>query len=394
MYSGLSDYLRLDSKKRRAIDELIRSIENEVLFESSEFVPELSDSEYYSHEDCNEDACICLEEPEIPKTKYCPKCHRQYPEMENFCSECLIRLKRIDDITKVRDIQSKPSFEVEGFKSYTTFEEIFTPENMEKIQNFKFTHQKYNNIIKNIKIAALSEFDNLVRSNEMVLDYLSILDKVLLFTKSFVEVDYKSYGQELGVFTFNKIDIDDRQVDGLQITTLTHELSHFLIKEILSQIICSILDCNKNSLIDAISTFILTYSPLNRLIDEYSAHTVEGRFTAYGYQDYSSFIQIQESLKGEMPEEEIEIAKSIGNTFSITIKDILESYLDDDLRREIKDQFLNDTRDSPKYEMLAYENCKQLTKKGFMQAIWLILSEGFEVANRHIEKLESYEKAF
>ena len=44
--------------------------------------------------------------------------------------------------------------------------------------------------------------------------------------------------------------------------------------------------------------------------------------------------------------------------------------------------------------MLAYENCKQLTKKGFMQAIWLILSEGFEVANRHIEKLESYEKAF
>lgn len=386
MYSGLSGYLRADSEKRRAIDKLIHSIENDFIIQDLN----LADSEFYSHED----ACICLEAPELPKTKYCPKCHNEYPEMENFCPECLIRLKRIDDIPKVRDIQSNPIFEVKRSNTYTIFEEIFTQNNIEKLQTFKYTPQKYNKIIKNIKIAALNEFDNLVKENELVLDYLGILDKVLLFVKSFVEVDYKSYGQELGVFTFNRIYVDDRQVDGLQITTLIHELSHFLMKEILSQIICSILDCTKNSLIDAISTFILIYSPLNRLIDEYAAHTVEGRFTAYGYQDYSSFIQLQNSLNGEMPLEEIEIAKSIGNTFSITIKEILESYLDDDLRREIKDQFLMDTRDSPQYEMLAYENCEHLTKTGFMQAIWLILSEGFAVASEHVEKLEEYEKSF
>ena len=157
---------------------------------------------------------------------------------------------------------------------------------------------------------------------------------------------------------------------------------------------CRILDCTKNSYIDAISTFILTYSPLHRLIDEYCAHTVEGRFTVYGYQDYSSFIQIQESLKDEMSPDEIEIAKSIGNTFSISIKSILESYLDDELRHEIKELFLDETLDRPKYEMLAMENCNKLKGRGFMQAIWLILSEGFEVSSFNIEKLEEYEKNF
>ena len=277
---------------------------------------------------------------------------------------------------------------------YATFDEIFTPENAEKINDFKFRLKDYKGIINDIKRTAFLEFDNLVKSNGLVIDYLDILDKVLLFSKSFVEVDYKSYGQELGVFAFDRIEVDDRQLPGLQITTLMHELSHFLLKEILAHVLCKLLDCTKNSSIDAISTFILVYSPLSRLIDEYCAHSVEGRFTVYGYQDYSSFLQIQKSLEGEMPSEEIEIAKSIGNTFSISIKEILEAYLDDDLRDDIKTQFKEDVLDMPKYDMLAMENCNKLKSKGFMQAIWLILSEGFEVASVNIEKLEEYKKNF
>ena len=85
---------------------------------------------------------------------------------------------------------------------------------------------------------------------------------------------------------------------------------------------------------------------------------------------------------------------AIGNTFSIYIKGILEAYIDDDLRREIKDLFLMQNREAPNYEMLALENCNSLKNRGFMQAIGLILSEGFEVASLNVEKLKEYEKNF
>ena len=42
------------------------------------------------------------------------------------------------------------------------------------------------------------------------------------------------------------------------------------------------------------------------------------------------------SFDEEMPQEEIEITKSIGNTFAIGIKNILESFLDRELREDIK----------------------------------------------------------
>ena len=79
-------------------------------------------------------------------------------------------------------------------------------------------------------------------------------------------------------------------------------------------------------------------------------------------------------------------------TCSIAIKDILESFIDDDLRLDIKDQFLRDTRDRPNYEMLRLENCEKLTDNGFLKAIWLILSEGFIASSMNVEKLIEYEE--
>ena len=379
MLSDLSGYLEVDKQKKRMIDSIIRhGREREMRLSMVEF------SECF-------DECVM---DDIPSTKYCPECHKKFPEDENFCYDCLIGLKHISDIRDVRDIKAKPEFEFDGSNDFSSFEDIFTPENVERIDSFNFTITDYRRILKAIKKTAFENFDDLVKSNGLVLDYLDILDKVLLFSKSFVEVGFKSYGQELGIYTFNRIDIDDRQSSALQITTLIHELSHFLLKEILTQTLCSILDCSKNSYIEAIATFISLYSPFTRLIDEYAAHTVEGRFTMYGYQDYSSFIQIERSLEGEMSRDEIEITKSIGNTFATSIKKILESYIDRDLRKDIKDQFLLDIRDSPNYDMLRLENCDKLTSEGFLKSIWLILTEGFEAASRNISKLTEYENCF
>lgn len=325
----------------------------------------------------------------IPLSKYCPECGRRYPDRENFCFDCLVSLKDLKEVN-VREIEMDPVFEVAKSNNPDSFEEILTDDNLDKITEFDFTYSKLTGILKNIKRIAFTRLDNTIKENEIFLGSLSVLDKITLFAKSFARIEYKSYGYELGYFEFDRIYVDDRQLPGLQITTILHELSHFLIKEILTHIICEILDCTKTPEIEAIAIFILSSSPVNRLIDEYCAHTVEGRFTLFGYQDYSSYLSIEKTI--DAPEEEIEMIKTIGNSFAALIKDILESFIDDDLLDEIKEQFRNDVLDEPNYENLYLENCRLLNDKGMIQAIKMILVDGFSDSMANANTLKDYAK--
>lgn len=322
--------------------------------------------------------------------KYCPECGRKYPKYENVCMDCLVHLKDISDKVDVCDIEFNPQFVVEGDNCFDNFDDLLNKFNLLKINEFDFSYRDFSKIIHRIKAQAFKNFDKLVKTNEIDFDSLDILDKIILFTKSFVNVDYKSFGGQLGYFETGTIFIDDRQTKSLQITTLIHELSHFIIQEILIHILCKILNASKNLFIESLTSFILSYSSFTQLIDEYSAHSVEGRFTIFGYQDYSSYKQIEKSLQGEMSPSEIEITKSIGNTFSINIKKILEALIDKELREDIKEQFMSDALDDPDYNALRMENCQQLNNEGFIKAIWLILNEGCEVASSHIDELEKY----
>ena len=330
--------------------------------------------------------CNLEESPiSLPFTKYCPKCGEKYPEDENVCFDCLVHLKNLSDKIDVRDIRNNPQFDFKGENSYESFSDLFSKANLSKVNEFDFEYDDYLKIIHDIKSQAFRNFDELIKTNEIDFDSLDILDKITLFAKSFVNVDYKSYGGELGYFEDGMILIDDRQTKSLQITTLIHELSHFLIKEILIHILCKILNANKTDVVDEAVSFILSYSPFTQLIDEYSAHNVEGRFTMFGFQDYSSYLQIEQSLNGEMPRDEIEITKTIGNTFALSLKEILESLINRDLRDDIKDQFLKDVLDKPNYAALKMENCQLLNEDGFLKAIWLILNDGCEVASIKLE---------
>ena len=325
--SQLKGYVEVDEEKLELLDGL--RVKSELVLHSPSFnlkeesinfdvSGELEDVPIESQ--CDIDSYEVLEKRKILPAKYCPKCGRQFGEGENYCPDCLVILKDITEIKDIKEISSKPDMEYVKAKDS---DNILTQDNIELINDFDFTIDDFKSVLHSIRAQAFENLDSLIRDNNLVLDDLDILDSVMLFAKSFVHVEYKSHGGELGYFEFNKIYVDDRQRKSLQITTLIHELAHFLIKEILTRTVCEILDCTKNHHVESVVTYILTYSVFNNLIDEYAAHSVEGRFTMFGYQDYSSFIALQKDLDAE----HIDIAKTIGNTFSICIKDLLEGFM-------------------------------------------------------------------
>ena len=373
--NSLSKYTRADKSKAKLIDDVL-SMQMRIC------APKMKHQffAYLADDDSDNDACYEV----IPQTKFCPECGEKYPERENFCLDCGVVLKQIKDID-VKEIEINPEFPVVKANEYHDFAEILTDKNIEKIAKGDFS---INKIKKNIKLQALKRLDDAIKEYDILFDDLTPLEKVTLFVKSFVDIEYKSYGPELGFYEFNKISIDDRQLDVLQITTLLHELAHFLNKELLVHIICELLDCSKTSEIESIATFILIYYPPNQLIDEYAAHTVEGRFTLYGYQDYSSFLSIQKTI--DLPADDIEMLKTIGNSFANVIKSIVESFIDSRLLDDIKTQFRREILDRPDYRNLSMENCTLLYSEGFIKAVKWILSDGFMVAADNIDILNQY----
>ena len=358
--------------------------------ESSMECDDVGEEPHESHRVVLSDVKLSIEDLKVSEpAKYCPECGKEYPKEKYVCPDCLVHLKWISDKIDVFDIKSEPKFIFKGQNNYESFEDLLNKDNLLKINEFDFTIDDYSTVLYDIKYQAFMNFDNLVKENEIDFDELDILEKIILFAKSFVKVEYKSSGSELGYFESDVISIDDRQTDSLQITTLLHELSHFLIQEILIHVLCKLLDCSRNSFTESLLIFILSYDYFTQLIDEYAAHNVEGRFTVFGFQDYSSFTQIEQKMEGERTPGEIEIIKSIGNTFALSIKGILESLIDREMREEIKEQFLRDVVDRPNYRALEMENCQILNDEGFIKAIWLILNEGCEAAASNIGKLAS-----
>lgn len=379
----LKGYVEIDREKSELLNDLRSdaSLQSQRLCLKEVVMPDFADLKSEMVEDALENE-FC----EIgPALKFCPKCGRKFDEGENFCPDCLVTLKPVSDNIDVKSIAIDPDFD---YIKENDSDNILTDESIDLINSFDFSIDDFRKVLHSIKAQAFTNLDNLIRKNNLNLGDLDALEKVILFAKSFVHVEYKSFGGELGYFEFDTIYVDDRQRNSLQITTLIHELTHFLVKEIMTRTVCDILNCTKNIHVESVVTYILSNSVFNNLIDEYAAHSVEGRFTIFGYQDYSSFIALQKGLEDDY----IDMSKTIGNSFSIYIKDIMEGFLDWDVREEIKEQFLEDTIERPNYSQLQFESCSKLSDEGFMKALWLILSEGFQSADKEI--VESYEKQF
>lgn len=266
-------------------------------------------------------------------------------------------------------------------------DEFFKRENIEKIMRCDITVSDYKNILDTVRNE--NSLKKIIEENDINLDDLAIKDRILLYSKSYVDTEYKSVGNLLGSYSFNKILIDDRLPSPLIITSVIHELSHFLLEKILKEVLMKILNTNDNPLISGFIKITLEDSDLNYLADEYCAHCVEGRFTLYGFQDYSSFTYKLSEISDLYSREDVEYALVIGNTFAYDIKDILEEFIDEKQREEIKREFLT-LRDLPDYMPLDLEIESRLEDEDFIEAIAIILSSGIAEVINQGEKLERY----
>ena len=274
------------------------------------------------------------------------------------------------------------------------FKDIFTLKNRDKLRNTYLTPQQYRSILNKIKSTSDNLLVTIINENNIDLNSLSIFEKILLFTQSFVgDVNYKRLNDKLGVYIFNKIQVDDNAYESLQIITLIHELAHHLLAEIFEQAVMILLNTDKSNAIEYYVDFSMRMYP-SPLLNEYCAHTVENNFTPLKYQNYGSYERLLKEFDMEKDKELIEECKKIGYTFSQDILTIVEPFIDYNLREEIKQQFREDFDNSLDYHGSSYEMEVPLDISHVLGFINFILLTGFNEALENSEMFEDYMKQF
>ena len=264
--------------------------------------------------------------------------------------------------TKVIDIEVNPNprydFKGQFDNVYKTKEELFSLSNIENFKINQISNVQYKELLNKIIDTAREIFSQTLKNNFINFNTLSTVDKIIIITKSFVNVTYKSDGEELGEYVLNSIEIDDRLFDANKITTIIHELSHHLIAEILEQMVMLKLNCEKTEVIEEVIYEFLLADDCN-LMDEYCAHAVEGRFTPHGYQNYASYNELNSRLSIRYNSSYLNLLIQLGYTFSKDILFIIESFITEELRQDIYQQFKSDIRFKPDYEDIKME-CREM----------------------------------
>ena len=251
----------------------------------------------------------------------CPICGEDNPDLATYCVKCENQINPI---------------------SIDDFETLFSEFNQNLLLNAKISAEEYNQILSSVFVRA---------------DYIdiwgdTIRNKILNLASIFTECKPKSRGYELGfIFLGNGIYYDDRLDDSVQIATIIHEMGHFFLFSIVESLLCHIFKVKPSSTLQSFVWYFLT-RPEFKIMNEYCAHTVEGRFIPYGYQNYGSFNVLVEDMG--VVDESLDSLIILGNSFANEIIGYLEKYIDEDLRNEIKLQYRKDLT-KPTYESIFKE---------------------------------------
>ncbi len=257
--------------------------------------------------------------------------------------------------------------------SIEDYDTLFSQYNEVLLLNAEISDEEYNQILSNI--FARVEFMNIYGD--------SVKDKILSLASVFTQCTPKSRGYERGyIFLGNVIRYDDRLDDSVQIATIIHELAHYLLFSIIESLLCHIFKVKTSTVLQSFVWYFLTL-PDFEIMNEYCAHTVEGRFIPYGYQNYGSFNVLVENTTFD--EESVKSMIKFGNSFANEIIVYLEKYIDDSLRQEIKLQYKMDLRE-PNYESILKEtdDCFPLNVKNdiIVRLLYDILKEGSNLETR------------
>lgn len=286
----------------------------------------------------------------------CPFCGESNEDAATYCSSCNNQINpiTIDD-----------------------FDTLFSKYNQELLANASISDLDYVQLLSNIFIRA--EYIDVWGE--------SIKHKIFNLAGIFTECKAKARGYEYGYFFLdNCIYYDDRLSDSHQIATVIHELAHYFLFNIIETLLCDIFKVRPSSTLQSFIWYFVTLQEF-KIMNEYCAHTVEGRFIPYGYQNYGSFNSLVENINDK---ESLKSMVILGNSFANEIISYLEKYIDVDLRNEIKLQYRKDLV-SPSYESLFTEtnDCWPLDIKN--SVLIKVLSDVLKEVSNNIEAREELE---
>lgn len=267
----------------------------------------------------------------------CPICNTLNEDNKKICINCGTSLNQL---------------------SIESFDILFSPYYKEQLANLELSVMEYYSILNDV----------FRKSTQGPAEGDSTKDKIINIAERFAKCKTKSRGNEFGANMGTTLEYDDRLDDSVQIATIIHELAHCLLFKIISTLLCESFNVKTSKVLESFVWFFLRFGELE-IMYEYCAHTVEGRFIPYGYQNYGSFNKlVQES---DISEENLELAIVLGNSFANEIIVFLEKYIDSDLRNLIKLQYKKDSI-VPQYESIELETNKCLD---------------LDVKNKHLIKL-------
>ena len=255
------------------------------------------------------------------------------------------------------------------------FDTLFSEFNKNLLFNAEISYKQYYEMLSNI----------FARANFYEISGDTIKNKILNFANIFTECKTKARGYERGFIFFGKfIYYDDRLEDSVQISTIIHELAHYFLFNIIENLLCDLFKVNTSTTLQSFVWYFLTRHEF-RIMNEYCAHTVEGRFIPFGYQNYGSFNLLVENM--QIDKDSLNAMVVFGNAFANEIISFLEKYIDSDLRQEIKMQYRKDSAEPTFKSILAEtDDCLPLNLKN--RTLMQVLLDIFEEASEEDEKKE------